>query len=53
MKNITYLLGAGASYNACPIWKEQGKKMIEMSLEYQDNTDFDNYKNPYNEDNEN
>jgi hypothetical protein len=31
MKNITYLFGAGASYNACPIWKEQGDKMIELS----------------------
>ena len=52
MKNITYFLGAGASYNACPIWKEQGNKMLEMSLEYQDNSDFDIYKNPYDEDNE-
>lgn len=30
MKNITYLFGAGASYNACPIWKEQAEKMIEL-----------------------
>jgi len=30
MKNITYLFGAGASYNACPIWKEQSEKMIEL-----------------------
>lgn len=30
-KNITYLLGAGASYQACPVWKEQGEKMIELS----------------------
>jgi len=33
-KNITYLLGAGASYNSCPIWKEQGEKMIELSEKY-------------------
>lgn len=33
-KNITYLLGAGASYNACPIWKEQGEKMIELAKKY-------------------
>jgi hypothetical protein len=31
MDNITYLFGAGASYNACPIWKEQGAKMMELS----------------------
>lgn len=30
MNNITYLFGAGASYHACPIWKEQAKKMIEL-----------------------
>jgi hypothetical protein len=30
-KNITYLLGAGASYNACPILNEQGEKMIELA----------------------
>lgn len=33
-KNITYLLGAGASYNACPILSEQGEKMIELSNIY-------------------
>lgn len=33
-KNITYLLGAGASFNSCPIWKEQGEKMIELSEKY-------------------
>jgi hypothetical protein len=32
--NITYLLGAGASFNSCPIWKEQGEKMIELSTKY-------------------
>ena len=31
MKNVTYLLGAGASYHACPIWKEQAMKMIAMA----------------------
>ncbi len=30
-KNITYLLGAGASYNAYPILSEQGEKMIELA----------------------
>jgi len=30
MNNITYLFGAGASYQACPIWKEQADKMIEL-----------------------
>jgi hypothetical protein len=33
-QNITYLLGAGASYFACPIWKEQGEKMIELAEKY-------------------
>jgi hypothetical protein len=28
---ITYLLGAGASYNAIPIWKGQGKSMLGVS----------------------
>ena len=27
MTKITYLLGAGASYYSCPIWKEQAKAM--------------------------
>jgi len=31
-KKITYLLGAGASYNACPILNELGEKMIEMAV---------------------
>jgi hypothetical protein len=30
-KRITYLFGAGASYHACPIWKEQGGKMIDLA----------------------
>ncbi len=34
MKKITYLLGAGASYYSCPIWKEQGTKMIELANNY-------------------
>lgn len=34
MKNITYLLGAGASYYSNPIWKEQGVKMIELAENY-------------------
>lgn len=28
---ITYLLGAGASYYSNPIWREQGKSMIEVA----------------------
>ncbi|OQA01369.1 MAG: hypothetical protein BWY70_00408 [Bacteroidetes bacterium ADurb.Bin408] len=28
--NITYLFGAGASYYACPIWKEQAKCMFNL-----------------------
>jgi len=43
MKNITYLLGAGASYNALPIQQELGEKMIELadimkSLNLKDNS---------------
>ncbi len=34
MSNITFLLGAGASYNSCPIWKEQGEKMVELAEKY-------------------
>jgi len=33
-KKITYLLGAGSSYQACPILSELGEKMIEMSRSY-------------------
>ncbi|MDO9155127.1 MAG: hypothetical protein Q7U47_15695 [Paludibacter sp.] len=44
MKNITFLLGAGASYQSCPIWGEQGEKMIELAIKYLDSTkqDFEN-----------
>ncbi len=31
---ITYLLGAGASWFACPVLKEQGEKMIELAKNY-------------------
>lgn len=31
MTKITYLLGAGASYYACPILEEQAEKMIEIA----------------------
>jgi hypothetical protein len=34
MENITYFIGAGASYYSCPIWKEQGIKMIELAKKY-------------------
>jgi len=30
---ITYYLGAGASYNALPIWHKQGNSMIEVSIQ--------------------
>lgn len=30
-KNITFFLGAGASRYACPIWKEQGQKMLNLA----------------------
>lgn len=36
MKNVTYLIGAGASYYSCPIWKEQGVKMLELAKKYLD-----------------
>ena len=32
-KRITYLLGAGASYRACPILNEQADKMILMAVD--------------------
>ena len=34
MKNITFLLGAGASYYACPVWKEQAEKMVQLAKKY-------------------
>ncbi|MDY0253448.1 MAG: hypothetical protein RBR30_03470 [Tenuifilaceae bacterium] len=34
MNNITYLFGAGASYNACPILNEMGDKMMELPEEF-------------------
>ncbi len=33
-KKITYLLGAGASYQACPVWREQAEKMVEFGITY-------------------
>ncbi|MAO43319.1 MULTISPECIES: hypothetical protein [Leeuwenhoekiella] len=30
MTKITYLLGAGSSYNACPIWNLQAKAMVSL-----------------------
>ena len=44
MKNITYFLGAGASFHSCPIWKEQGEKMIELAEKNLDSSkiDFEN-----------
>ncbi|WP_040250064.1 hypothetical protein [Psychroserpens mesophilus] len=38
---ITYFIGAGASYSSCPIWTEQGNKMIEVACKYfKKNTGF-------------
>ena len=36
---ITYLLGAGASWFACPVLKEQGEKMIELAKRYFNDSD--------------
>lgn len=43
-KKITYLLGAGASYQACPILNELGEKMIEMAKEHLKDNYNDNYE---------
>ncbi|MDD4976474.1 MAG: hypothetical protein PHY93_19110 [Bacteriovorax sp.] len=45
-KKITFLLGAGASRNACPILKEQGEKMIELARIYFDNPDLEFEEKP-------
>ncbi len=47
MANITYFLGAGASYHACPIWKEQAEMMIALSKKYLPDDNFESDKNPY------
>lgn len=51
MSNITFLLGAGASYHSCPIWKEQGEKMIELAEKYLESTkcNFEDDSNSINE----
>lgn len=48
MKNITYFLGAGASYHSCPIQKEQANEMIHLARKYlpKEMTDFN--KKPQN-----
>lgn len=46
MNNITYLFGAGASYNACPILNEMGDKMMELSKILGYNFDFTENPNP-------
>tara|TARA_Y100000815_G_scaffold219756_1_gene205537 strand:+ start:551 stop:1714 length:1164 start_codon:yes stop_codon:yes gene_type:complete len=33
MTKITYLLGAGASYNSCPIWNAQAKAMKNLATQ--------------------
>jgi hypothetical protein len=38
-KRITYYLGAGASYFACPIWREQGEMMVELARYFLPNDD--------------
>lgn len=47
-KKITYLLGAGASFHSCPIWKEQGAKMIDLAKSVHPNATFaETEKNTY------
>lgn len=52
MKNITYLLGAGASRNAIPILNELSEIMVDFAKFYLNNNDNDlfNISNPYNKD---
>jgi hypothetical protein len=45
-KKITFLLGAGASRNACPILKEQGEKMIELARIYFENPNYEFEEKP-------
>lgn len=41
-KNITYLLGAGASYNSIPILKDLGARMLVMAQMYLDQRAYSN-----------
>lgn len=48
MKNVTYLLGAGASKNAMPIQKELYQNMYQMADSYfKEKQDFNKFNNPY------
>ncbi len=50
-KNITFFTGAGASYHACPIWEEQGEKMIELAnLHFEEEMDYTEFKHEYSDD---
>lgn len=46
MSNITYFLGAGASYHACPIQNELGEKMLQLAQTHlpPGKTNFDDKK---------
>lgn len=44
-KNITYYLGAGASRNAIPIWKEQSEAMISLANTHLGHDRFKTEKN--------
>jgi hypothetical protein len=48
MKNITYFLGAGASYNSNPIQKELSNKMMQLANKYlpEEKKDFTTSKPP-------
>jgi hypothetical protein len=47
MGNITFFLGAGASYYACPIQKEQAEMMVQLATKFwPDPAHKPDFKNP-------
>lgn len=46
MVNVTFFTGAGASYHACPIWKEQGEKMVELAQNFLKRDSFPTFEHP-------
>lgn len=44
--NVTFFTGAGASYNACPIWNEQGEKMLQLAQEILNEGSFPEFPPP-------
>lgn len=48
MANVTFFTGAGASYHACPIWKEQGEKMWQLAKEFLKQDSFPTFTPPNN-----